>query len=212
MTSKSNFHPVQQASEPERGGSLPRCSYSVRNQRMINIAHEEHSELLISSERPPWYAVRTRSNCEKIAALSLKSKGYEQYLPLYRRRRRQFDRILEAEVPLFPGYVFCRPNPDIRFPIVATPGVVSIVGFGHEPMPVPDVEIEAVRTVLHSGLAAEPYPFLLEGRRVRVVYGALRGVEGILIKRKNESRIVVSVTMLQRSISVEVDAASVIAV
>jgi transcription antitermination factor NusG len=153
----------------------------------------------------PWYAIRTKSHCEVMAARSLENRGYEQYLPLYRKGRRRFQRVIETEVPLFPGYLFCRLDPSIPFRIVMTPGVVAIVGFGTNPMPIGDAEIEAVKRVLCSGLAAAPCPFLLEGQRIRVVCGALSGLEGILLKKKNELRMLVSVAVLQRSVSVEID-------
>ena len=153
----------------------------------------------------PWYGIRTKSNHEKLAAGVLQSKGYEQYLPVYRSRRRWSDRVVESDQPLFPGYVFCRFDAKKRLPIVSTPGVVSVVGFGAEPAPISDSEIEAVQTVLHSGLAAEPCPFLREGQRIRVNRGSLEGLEGILLKKKTDWRMVVSVTMLQRSVSVEID-------
>jgi transcription antitermination factor NusG len=135
----------------------------------------------------------------------LQSKGYEQYLPVYRRRQRWSDRIVETDRPLFPGYVFCRFDARKRLPIVSTPGVVSVVGFGSEPAPISDSEIEAVRAILRSGLAAEPCPFLREGQRIRVRRGSLEGLEGILLKKKSDWRIVVSVAMLQRSVAVEID-------
>jgi transcription antitermination factor NusG len=155
----------------------------------------------------PWYGVRTRSNQERITASVLNSKGYEQYLPLYRTRRRWSDRVVTMELPLFPGYVFCRFDHNQRLPIVTTPGVVSVIGFGNDPAPIPDPEIEAIERVLQSGLAAEPYPFLHEGQRVRINYGSLKDVEGILVKKKSDWRLVVSVSMLQRSVSVEIDRA-----
>jgi len=161
--------------------------------------------ILPQSTQLPWYGIRTKSNSENITARVLEAKGYEQYLPSYSVRRRWTDRTVETTLPLFPGYVFCRFDARIRAPILTTPGVASIVGFGADPAPIPDVEIEAVRRVLRSGLAAEPAPFLHEGQRVRIKRGALEGVEGILLSKKSEWRILVSVTMLQRSISVEVD-------
>lgn len=165
------------------------------------------NDLLSDSSSPPlpWFGIRTRSNQEKMAASALESKGFEHYLPTYRSRRRWSDRIVESDQPLFSGYVFCRFDPNRRLPIVTTPGVVSIIGFGKEPAPIADSEIEAVQTVLRSGLAAEPCPFLREGQRVRVKHGALEGVEGILLKKKSEWRMIVSVTMLQRSLAVEID-------
>jgi transcription elongation factor/antiterminator RfaH len=153
----------------------------------------------------PWYGIRTKSNHEKLAARVLESKGYEQYLPVYRSRRRWSDRVVEKDRPLFPGYVFCRFDARKSLPIVSTPGVVSVVGFGNEPAPIADTEIEAVQMLLQSGLATEPCPFLQEGQRIRVKRGALEGLEGILLKKKTNWRIVVSVTMLQRSVAVEID-------
>ena len=160
----------------------------------------------------PWYGVRTRSNHERIAANVLSGKGYKYYLPTYRTKRRWSDRVVESDRPLFPGYVFCRFDHKMRLPILTTPGVVAVIGFGNDPAPIEESEIEAVRTVLRSGLATEPCPFLREGQRVRVKRGALEGVEGILMKKKNEFRMVVSVGMLQRSIAVEIDREWIVAI
>jgi transcription antitermination factor NusG len=110
-----------------------------------------------------------------------------------------------SDTPLFRGYVFCRFDPLHRLPVLTTVGVISIVGCGSEPAPIDETEIEAIQTILRSGLATEPCPFLKEGQTVRVVHGALTGVEGILTKKKSDFRLVISVTMLQRSISVEID-------
>jgi len=124
---------------------------------------------------------------------------------MYRQRKRWSDRIVVADVPLFPGYVFCRFDYWQRLPIMTTLGVVAIVGFGCDPAPIPDHEIQAVERVLKSGFAAEPHPFLRIGQRVRISHGALKGVEGVLLQKKSEWRLVVSVNMLQRSVSVEID-------
>ena len=153
----------------------------------------------------PWFGIHTRSNHEKVTASVLSFKGYDQYLPTYKLRKRWSDRVVETEKPLFPGYVFCRFDPKIRMPILTTPGVVSIVGFGNDPAPIDDHEIDAVYAVLKSGLHMEPCPFLREGQRIRVNQGSLTGLEGILTRKKSEWRMVVSVAMLQRSISVEID-------
>jgi transcription antitermination factor NusG len=160
----------------------------------------------------PWYVVRTRSNQEKIAATALASKGFEEYLPCYKAQRRWSDRVVETSLPLFPGYVFCRFDASLRSPIITTPGVVSLVAFGKDPAPIPDSEIEAIKDVLRSDPTAEPCPFLKEGQRVRIKYGLLQGLEGILLKEKSKWRIVVSITMLQRSVSAEVDRDWVVAV
>jgi transcription antitermination factor NusG len=169
----------------------------------MNFAN--NTSVPVESPRQPWYGVRTKSNQERLAAAVLESKGYEQYLPVYRSRRRWSDRVVEKDQPLFPGYVFCRFDAKKPLPIVSSPGVVSVVGFGKEPAPISDTEIEAVQTLLHSGLATEPCPFLHEGQRIRVKRGSLEGLEGILLKKKTDWRMVVSVTMLQRSVAVEID-------
>jgi transcription antitermination factor NusG len=153
----------------------------------------------------PWFAIRTRSNFEKVAAIALENKGLGPYLPTYRNRRRWSDRVVVVDTPLFQGYVFCRFDPLNRLPILTTTGVISIVGCGNDPAPIDDKEIDAIDLILRSGLATEPCPFLREGQRVRVKRGSLAGVEGILTKKKSDFRLVISVTMLQRSIAVEID-------
>jgi transcription antitermination factor NusG len=161
--------------------------------------------LASTSVRHPWYGIRTRSNQERIVATFLEGKGFEPYLPIYRVCKRWSDRRIEKDVPLFAGYVFCRFEARQRLPILTTPGVVSVVGFGSEPVPIPDAEIEAIQAILASGFPAEPCHYFHEGQRVRITHGALEGLQGILVRRKSEWRVVVSVTTLQRSISVEID-------
>jgi transcription antitermination factor NusG len=160
---------------------------------------------IILTTRLPWYGVRTKHNHESVAASALAGKGYEQYLPLYRWRRRWSDRVINSNVPQFPGYVFCRFDATRRLPILTTPGVISIVGFGKGPTPISESEIEAIQLILRSGLSTERCPFLHEGQRVRVNQGSLEGLEGLLLKNKSEWRMMVSITMLQRSVSVEID-------
>ena len=156
-----------------------------------------------------WYAIRTRPNHEKTTTSHLTHKGFEPYFPTYRPKRRASPGKSDAERPLFPGYVFCRFDVKKRLPIITIPGVVSILGFGNQPAPIPDDEIAAVKGALRSGLPAEPCPFLTEGQRIRIERGSLEGVEGKLLKKKNECRLVISVPMLQRSISVEIDRDSI---
>ena len=152
-----------------------------------------------------WFAIRTKSNKEKLVATSLSNKEFEVYCPVYRVSRCWSDRKVETELPLFRGYLFCRLNVLKRMPILTTPGVAGIVGFANEPVPIPEDEIETVRAVLRSGLPTEPCPFLREGQPVRIRSGSLEGQEGILLKKKNKWRLIVSITMLQRSVSVEID-------
>ena len=154
-----------------------------------------------------WYAVRTAAGREKAVASQLSSKGYEEFLPLYRSRRQWCDRVKELEMALFPGYLFCRFDFNQRLPILVTPGVQMIVGTGKLPAPVSDAEIEALRRVIASGAPAEPHDYLTAGQRVRIREGSLAGVEGILAEAKNSWRVILSVELLRRSVAVEVDRA-----
>jgi len=151
-----------------------------------------------------WYALRTRSNYEKIAATFLEAIGFEQFLPLYWAPKRRSDRMTESRIPLFPGYLFCRFDGRYRTPILGAVGVVSIVAFGGKPAQIDDMEIEGIRKALGSGQKVEPYPYLHEGQKVRIEKGPLRSVEGILIKKQGW-RIVISVELLRRAVAVEVD-------
>jgi transcription antitermination factor NusG len=156
-----------------------------------------------------WYAIQTAAGREKAVSGQLANKGYEQFLPVYRSKRQWSDRVKEVEQPLFPGYLFCRFDVNSRFPILVTPGVKMIVGYGKVPVPVSEGEIDAVRAVSNSGFSAEPWPFLQAGQRVRIQDGSLVGLEGILLQVKNSWRIVLSVELLQRSVAVELDRTAV---
>jgi transcription antitermination factor NusG len=159
-----------------------------------------------------WYALRVRPRFEKVVASALLLKGYEGFLPLYIRRSRWSDRIKSVEFPLFSGYLFCRFDVNKRLPILVTPGVIQIVGIGKSPHPVDDCEIAALQSIVVSGLQVEPRSYLNIGQRVRIELGPLAGIEGILTSTKGSSRLVVSVTLLQRSVCVEIDESWVVPV
>jgi transcription antitermination factor NusG len=166
--------------------------------------------VLSSTERPQsvlaWYAIRVRSNFEQAVNAALSAKCYETFLPIYRTRRRWSDRVKEVEAPLFKGYTFCRFDALRRVPVLTTPGVVSIVGSSYSgPIEIDECEIAAVRSMVASGAVIGPWPFLREGQFVSVERGPLTGVEGIIVKVKSQYRLVVSVSMLQRSVAVEID-------
>jgi transcription antitermination factor NusG len=164
-------------------------------------------ELKMPSANPEfqWFALLVKSQHEKSVAWALHGKGYEELLPLYIVRRRWSDRIKQLALPLFPGYVFCRFDLNRRLSILVTPGVLQVVGAGKVPLPVEEREIAAIRSIVNSGLLAEPWPFLRLGQRVRIERGSLEGVEGILLAVKKPYRLIVSVTLLQRSVAVELD-------
>jgi transcription elongation factor/antiterminator RfaH len=156
-----------------------------------------------------WYAVCTRHQHEKVAARILLDKAFEVFLPLYKARRKWQDRIKEISVPLFPGYLFVQEGFDRWLQILSTAGVASIVSCGGRPAAISSSEIEAIRQIVESSLRVEPHPFLRSGDWVRVRFGPIAGVEGILIRKKNTVRLVLSVEMLGKSAAVEVDAAHV---
>jgi transcription antitermination factor NusG len=152
-----------------------------------------------------WFAIRVKPNFEKTAAVGLECKGLEQFLPTYKQTRKWTDRLKNIESPLFPGYLFCRFDPAVRTPVLSTPGVLYIVRCGQELVSVDEAEIDALRRAWREGLPLEPSPFLKTGQRARVSRGILTGVEGIILDAKNGSRLGLQVSLLQRSVSVEID-------
>ncbi len=155
---------------------------------------------------PHWYAVHTSSRHEKRVAEQLEGKRIDHFLPVYEAVHRWKDRRVTLHLPLFPGYVFVRIPLKNRLAVQEIPGVAQIVGFGGHPVALPDNEMEALRTGLAAQLRAEPHPYLVIGDRVRVVRGPLAGAEGILIRKKDKIRVVLSLELIMRSVAVEVDA------
>jgi transcription antitermination factor NusG len=156
-----------------------------------------------------WFAVQVRTRWEQSTTKILSGKGYETVLPVYESERPRGGRPGAVIAPLFPGYVFCRFDVRKRLPILVTPGVVSIVSRGRVPAPIEPCEMGAIQTLVSSGAQAEPWPYLEVGERVRIEDTALQGVEGILVAFKGSRRIVVSVSLLQRSVALEIDRAQV---
>ena len=153
-----------------------------------------------------WVAVYTVARHEKVVARQLEERRIETFLPLYRSLRRWKDRKKEVELALFPSYVFVRIEPGKKLPVLQVPSVVSIVTFNGELAVLPEAEINALRNGLENHLCAEPCPYLKVGKRVRVVRGPMAGAEGILSRKKDRYRFVISVDVLMRSVALEVDA------
>jgi transcriptional antiterminator NusG len=174
-----------------------------------NLALEGLDNAAASATRFAWFALQVRVRREETVADHLVGKGYELFLPLYKNRKLWSDRVKEVDAPLFPGYLFCRFDPLNRLPILKTPWVVRIVGYNHSLVPIDVAEIAAIRTLVSSGLPTQPCPYLGLGDRVRIESGPLRGMEGLLTKFKGNHRLIVSVTLLQRSVAVEIDSALV---
>jgi transcription antitermination factor NusG len=153
----------------------------------------------------PWFALQTRQRYEEFVAKQLRGKGFAPFVPMYTTWRRWSDRTKEVTLPLFPGYVFCRFNPMNRLPILTSAGVIQVVGAGKNPTAIEDDEIAAIQRADSSGLPRQPWPYLGIGEKVKVVFGPLSGLEGILTDYKGFHRLILSVNLLQRSVAVTLD-------
>lgn len=163
-----------------------------------------------NSDGDRWYALQVRTRWEFSASSLLRGKGFETFLPTYLSKRQSSGRPKQTALPLFPGYVFCRFDAQKRLPILITPGVISVVGSGKIPLPLDDSEIAAIQTVAQSGLPAQPWPYLEIGERVRIEDHAFLGLEGILLSFRGTHRLIVSVSLLRRSVALQIDRSLVV--
>lgn len=152
---------------------------------MDRIHPAESSKSRPQNNELPWFALQVRTRHETAIAGFLEAKGYEQFVPLYKCRKRWSDRVKVTEAPLFPGYLFCRFDPQYRLPVLKTPGVIQVVGYNRIPAPIDDNELHAIQTLIASGLPAQPWPFLAVGDHIRIESGSLRGLDGIVVKLKD---------------------------
>jgi transcription antitermination factor NusG len=157
------------------------------------------------SYEPLWYAAYTSANHEKRVARHLESRSVECFLPVYESVRQWKDRRVRLELPLFPGYVFVRLALRDRLQVLQIPGIARLVGFDGHPAAVPNEDMEAVRACLSGKHSIQPHRYLKQGQRVRVLRGPLAGLTGIVVRQKNCTRFVISLDLLMRSVSVEVD-------
>jgi transcription antitermination factor NusG len=156
-----------------------------------------------------WYALWTRSRHEQVVREQLERKQVEVFLPTIRKWSRWKDRKKQIDWPLFPGYCFARFEPHESLPILKCTGVVSIVSFEGEPAPIPEHELNSIRTLIDTDLAFDPVPLIKEGQMVEVVHGPLKGVVGRLVQKREKARLVLSVDLIGQGVSVEIDAADV---
>jgi transcription antitermination factor NusG len=175
------------------------CPLKLTNRNPLGFTYGESMLFQIESY---WFAIQVKNGFELKIESVLKGKGYQALVPTYR-----MNDAGRSERPLFSGYVFCRFDPLVRAPVVTTPGVIRVVGYGKRPAALDDAEMEAVRTVATSNLSARPHSYLKPGQRVRFAEGPLRGFEGDIAQTGNHRYLVVSVSLLQRSIAVEVEPA-----
>jgi transcription antitermination factor NusG len=170
----------------------------------VNVFNSKSDEALSGIR---WFALHVHARKESFVASQLENQGIECFLPRYKSLRKWSDRMKEVELPLFPSYLFSRFDFQNRRPIVTTSGILQIVGNGRIAIPIADEEISAIQAAVRSGLPHQPWPFIEVGERVRVTYGTLAGLEGILVNFKGDHRVVLSVSLLQRSVALEVELA-----
>lgn len=181
---------------------------------MIESTRSGDGQGLTANPAPPmaqarWYAAYTWAHHEKSVARQLDDRRIESFVPLYRSVRRWKDRRKELQLALFPSYVFVRIDVKQRLNVLQVPGVVNFVSFGGLPAPLPELAIEHLRSGLNSPACAQPHPYLSVGRRVRIASGPFRGIEGILVRRKEKLRVVLSIALIQRAVAIEVDEADI---
>jgi transcription antitermination factor NusG len=186
----------------------PTVPFGFVNMTLTNSGRVEvaSTQWPIASVKPQWCVAYTSANHEKRVTEQLVQRSVEHFLPTYESVRRWKDRRTKLHLPLFPGYVFvCLPVCD-RIKVLQVPGVACLVGFNGQPAVVADQEIEALRSSIAPHLGVQPHPYLKVGHRVKIRRGILAGVEGILVRRKNALRVVLSIDLIMRSVSIEVDA------
>lgn len=188
-------------------GSLPNCCAKKRAEAGRIDTKMNQTD---GTTRYRWFALQIRSRWEGTAAGLLRSKGLETLLPTYTAKRKWSDRSKVVEAPLFPGYVFCRFDVHNRLPVLITPGVISVVGTGKTPLAIDDAEIFSIQAAINSGIQMEPWPYVEIGERVRVQDDVLEGMEGILTSFKGSHRVVISVTLLRRSVALEIDRSRIV--
>lgn len=158
--------------------------------------------MLIDSK---WYALQVKAKWEERVSLALMMKGYDVFAPTFLTKKVRRGRAGQVRVPMFPTYVFCRYDRTIAQRMVESPGVIRLVGFGNQPTSVDDGEIASLQVLYHSGAPASPWQFFKDGQRVRITSGVLKGVEGHFVRDKDARRVIINITLLQRSVMVELD-------
>lgn len=189
----------------EDGGALS----AIRGPMVVSVACPSVWPGEPGAARGPssrWFAVYTTSRHEKAVTRQFEVRQIEAFLPLYRsvRRWRNGCRV-NVDQPLFPSYVFARLDRPDYVRVLQTPGVLSLVGCGREPSPLPTSEIEALRSELPLR-EFEPHPYLVAGDRVRIHSGALAGMVGVLLRRKSNLRVVLTLDLIMQSVAVEIGA------
>lgn len=175
-----------------------------RNQELASISDRTDMQLLLNE--PQWYAIRTRSRHEKMVSDQLEQRGIESFLPLVKRTHKWSDRVKEVELPLFAGYTFVRVvlSSADRLRVLQVHGVAGFVGIQGSGTPIPESQIQDIRTLLASKVPFEEISSLTVGQRVRIRGGSLDGVEGILAAHNGDQSLMISIEPIQRSLCIRV--------
>jgi transcription antitermination factor NusG len=187
-------------------GEFGRLPAEERGVAIIAQGESEHDD----EGDQKWFALVVKSRHEKAVAGLLKEKGFDSWVPTEKKTHRYQSAIKTSDIPLFPGYVFCRFDGTIRLPVLSTPGVVHVVSAGSHLLPVDDIEITSLRTAVERNAPLCPSVFLEGGSRVRIAEGPFEGVTGVVVKSCRPFRLMLSVTLLQRAVLLEIDADNVI--
>lgn len=184
---------------------------------MMIATHDTHppgAVMHLYQQDHAWFALQVRPRHEIKAASMLRNKGFEEFVPLYESHRQWSDRKKTVTLPLFTGYVFCRFDPNQKVPIVTTFGVIRVVGSSKGCIPIADHEIESIQKITATGRSVEPHPYLnlTVGSRVRVQEGPLTGCEGMLVEHRANLKLILSMDLIQRSMSVEIEGYAVVPV
>jgi len=183
------------------------CTVSLREACSAAMMHADPPKEVWTESQ--WYAVTVRPRHEKTVRRHLQHRGLNCFVPFYRSVRRWKDRRKELDLALFPGYVFVNIIAGNRSDVLHAPGVVRFVTFQGQPAVVPIAEIRALETSMSAGYQPRPHPYLQRGKRVRVTNGPLTNTEGIMVRRKEGLRLVLSINLIMRSVMLEVDEADV---
>jgi transcription antitermination factor NusG len=164
-----------------------------------------HAFFPSSAQDPRWFAVAVKPRHEKAVAGALEQKGYPAWLPLFERVHSYQSRRRKFQIPLFPGYVFCCMQPLARLPVLTTPGVLRIVGAGRTPMPIDEAELQSVRRAVERRAVLRPAFPMESGHKVRIAEGPFAGISGVVVRMRNPFRLLLSITLLQRAVALEIE-------
>jgi transcription termination/antitermination protein NusG len=187
---------------------IPEPEFANASARLPALGTQSRPGLPSESRELKWYAAYTCARHEKRATELLERKSVETLLPLYETVHRWKNGLARVRLPLFPGYVFVRIALANRLQVLEVPSIVRLVGFCGQPAPLPEEDIETIQSCLKQGPSFEPHPYLKVGRRVRITTGPLAGCEGLLVRKKGNLRVVLSIELIQRSVMLDVPASS----